>query len=222
MHECKLVKIPILVGARLSRKQCSKTQEEEEDMSRVHHASVVGGLMYAMVCTRPDIAYVVEVLSMYMSKVGKEHWITVTRVFRYLHGTIDHAICYQGRVVPDKVLDIYVFVDVDWVVLIWEKIPGQQEETTQWRVPIRIALIWDSYFTQALAVPLPSTMFSSMCKGIWFLPKRILEMLLVGRLGVLFIYFWNNVFSYSIMQCNLIYESNKSILIYESNKSILI
>ena len=55
MQECKPVKVPILVGVRLSKKQCPKTQEEEEDMSHFPYASVVGSLMYAMVCTRPDI-----------------------------------------------------------------------------------------------------------------------------------------------------------------------
>jgi hypothetical protein len=33
--------------------------------------------MYAMVCTRLDITHVVGVLSRYMSKLGKEHWIVV-------------------------------------------------------------------------------------------------------------------------------------------------
>jgi hypothetical protein len=50
-------------------------------MSRVPYASAVGSLMYAMVCTRPDIAHVVGVLSRYMSKPGKEHWTTIKRVF---------------------------------------------------------------------------------------------------------------------------------------------
>eukprot|EP00253_Pinus_taeda_P021311 PITA_21311 len=36
MHDRKLVKVPIPVGVRLSAEQCPKTQEEEEDMSRVH------------------------------------------------------------------------------------------------------------------------------------------------------------------------------------------
>ena len=63
-------------------------------MSHVPYASVVGSLMYAMVCTRPDIAHAVGVLSRYMLKPGKEHWIAVKRVFRYLSGTTDHAICY--------------------------------------------------------------------------------------------------------------------------------
>ena len=81
-------------------------------MSHVPYASVVGSLMYAMVCTRPYIAHAMGVLSKYKSKPGKEHWTVIKRVFRYLR---DHAICYQGRVGPDRVLDVHGFVDVDWV-----------------------------------------------------------------------------------------------------------
>jgi hypothetical protein len=66
------------------------------------YASVVGSLMYVMVCTRPNIAHSVGVLSRYMSKPRKEHWITVKRVFRYLHGTTDYGIFYQGRPSADK------------------------------------------------------------------------------------------------------------------------
>eukprot|EP00253_Pinus_taeda_P025510 PITA_25510 len=111
--DSKPVKVPIPVGVRLSAKQCPKTQEEEEDMSRVPYASAFGSLMYAMVCTRPDIAHEVRVLSRFMSKPGKEHWTTVKRVFRYLRGTSDYGLCYQGRPGLDRVLDIRGFVDVD-------------------------------------------------------------------------------------------------------------
>eukprot|EP00253_Pinus_taeda_P023158 PITA_23158 len=76
---------------RFSTEQCPKTQEKEEDMSRVPYVSAVGSLMYAMVCTRPDIAHAVGVLSRFMSKLGKEHWTTVRRVFRYLRGTSDYV-----------------------------------------------------------------------------------------------------------------------------------
>ena len=57
MQDSKPVNVLILVGVKLSAEQCPKTQEEEEDMSCVPYASVVGSLMYAMVCTRPDIAH---------------------------------------------------------------------------------------------------------------------------------------------------------------------
>eukprot|EP00253_Pinus_taeda_P013245 PITA_13245 len=93
---------------------CPKTQEEEEDMSHVPYASAVGSLMYAMVCTRPDIAYVVGVLSRFMSKPGKEHWTEVKWVLRYLRRTSDYGLCYQGRLGLDRVLDIRGFVDAYW------------------------------------------------------------------------------------------------------------
>eukprot|EP00253_Pinus_taeda_P030870 PITA_30870 len=93
---------------------CPKTQEEEEDMSRVPYAISIGSLMYTMVYTRPNIAHAVGVLSGFMSKPRKEHWTTVKRVFRYLCGTSDYGLCYQGRSGLDRVLDIRGFVDADW------------------------------------------------------------------------------------------------------------
>ena len=113
MQNSKPVKVPIPVGARLSAEQCPKTQEEEEDMSRVPYTSAVSSLMYAMICTRPDIAHAVGVLSRFISKPGKEHWTAVKRVFRYLRGTSDYGLCYQGRPGLDRVLDIHGFVDAD-------------------------------------------------------------------------------------------------------------
>eukprot|EP00253_Pinus_taeda_P007176 PITA_07176 len=112
--DSKPVKVPIPVGVRLSSEQCPKRQQEEEDMSYFPYASVVGSLMYAMVCIRPNIAHVVGVLSKFMSKLEKEHWTIVKRVFRYLCGTSDYGLCYQGRPGLDRVLDICGFVDVDW------------------------------------------------------------------------------------------------------------
>jgi len=114
MQDSKPVKVPISVGLKLSAEQCPKTQEEEADMSHVPYASAVGSLMYAMVCTRPDIAHAVGVLSRFMSKLGKEHWTAMKRVFRYLCGTSDYGLCYQGRPGFDKVLDIHGFIYADW------------------------------------------------------------------------------------------------------------
>ena len=96
MQDSKQVNVLIPVGLNLSIEQCPQTQEEEEDMSRVPYASAVGSLMYAMVFTRPDIALAVGVLSRFMSNPEKEHWTTVKRVFRYLCGTSDYGLCYQG------------------------------------------------------------------------------------------------------------------------------
>jgi hypothetical protein len=66
MHECKPIKVPILVGVNLFVDHCLKTREEEEDMYHALYASVVGNLMYTMVFTRPNIAHEMGVLSRYM------------------------------------------------------------------------------------------------------------------------------------------------------------
>ena len=114
MQDSKSVNVPIPVGTKLSAEQCPKTQEEEEDMSRVSYASAVGSLMYAMVFTRPEIAHAVGVLIKFMSKPGKEHWTIVKWVFRYSHRTSDYGLCYQGRLGLDRILDIHGFFDAEW------------------------------------------------------------------------------------------------------------
>ena len=50
--------------------------------------------MYAMVCTRPDIAHAVGVVSRFLSNPGKEHWEDVKWIFRYLRGT--SKMCLRG------------------------------------------------------------------------------------------------------------------------------
>ena len=52
--------------------------------------------MYAMVCTRQDIAQAVRVVSRYMSNPGKEHWRAVKWILRYLKGSSDMELCYDG------------------------------------------------------------------------------------------------------------------------------
>ena len=88
------MKVPIPVGVKLSAEQYPKTQEEEEDMSRVPYASAISSLMYVLVYTRPDIAHVVRVLRRFMSKPRKEHWTLVKQVFKYLRGTSDYGFCF--------------------------------------------------------------------------------------------------------------------------------
>ena len=80
-------------------------------MAHVPYASAVGRLMYAMVCTRLDISHAVGVLSRYMMNPGKEHWITIKRVFIYLHGTTYFVICYHAN---SKEVGVHGFVNSDW------------------------------------------------------------------------------------------------------------
>lgn len=61
-------------------------------MDRVPYASLVGSSIFAMVCTRPDIAYSVGVLSRFMANPGQAHWEAAKWVLRYLRGTSGSSI----------------------------------------------------------------------------------------------------------------------------------
>ena len=78
---------PLRTHLKFSKRQSSQTEEEESHMSKVPYASAVGSLMYAMVCTRPDIAHAVGVVSRFLSNPGKEHWEGVKWILKYLKGT---------------------------------------------------------------------------------------------------------------------------------------
>ena len=94
---------------------CPKTQEEMDYMSKVPYASTVGSLMYAMVFTRPDIAHAVGVVSRYMNNPGKEHWMAVKWILRYLRGTpqIKHyALVVQTFLYRDMLMQIWQVTEI--------------------------------------------------------------------------------------------------------------
>ncbi|XP_074353023.1 secreted RxLR effector protein 161-like [Apium graveolens] len=65
-------------------------------VSQLKYSRAIGSLMYAMISTRPEIAYVVGKLSKYTSKQSSHHWQTLSRVFKYLKGTVDYGLIYIG------------------------------------------------------------------------------------------------------------------------------
>ena len=58
---------------RLSKTQSPTTAADREKMSSVPYASAVGSLMYAMLCTRPDINLAISLVGRYQSDPGVEH-----------------------------------------------------------------------------------------------------------------------------------------------------
>ena len=69
----KLVSTPLAGHFKLSSKQCPTSEKDKEDMNKVPYVSAVGSLMYAMVCTKPDIAHAIGVIRKFLSNPGKEH-----------------------------------------------------------------------------------------------------------------------------------------------------
>ncbi|XP_070031499.1 secreted RxLR effector protein 161-like [Nicotiana tomentosiformis] len=96
-------------GETLNLKICPKTENKKKDMSRVPYSSDVGSLMYAMMCTRPDICYAVALVSRYQSNPERDHWKAVKRIFIYLKGTTDYSLYYSRNN-----LHLRGYTNADW------------------------------------------------------------------------------------------------------------
>ncbi|GJT27717.1 retrotransposon protein, putative, ty1-copia subclass [Tanacetum coccineum] len=70
MDNGKSVSVPLGAHFKVSLKDCPSNDWDVERMSKVPYANVVGSLMYLMVCTRPDIAYAVSIVSRYLANPG--------------------------------------------------------------------------------------------------------------------------------------------------------
>ncbi|GKF69232.1 hypothetical protein Tco_0202289, partial [Tanacetum coccineum] len=74
------------------------------------YSRMIGCLMYAMTCTRPDIAFAVGKVSRYTSNPGTQHWQAIQRVLKYLKKTMDYRLIYTGY---PSVLEGYT--DASWI-----------------------------------------------------------------------------------------------------------
>ena len=74
MDKTKVVSTSLASHFSLSTRQAPSSDKEKEDMQHVPNAFAVGSLMYAMVCTRLDIAHAVDVVNHFLSNPSIEHW----------------------------------------------------------------------------------------------------------------------------------------------------
>jgi hypothetical protein len=109
MTTCKSLSTPFNDGLPLSKTMSPTTADEMEQMRNVPYRSAVGALMYAMTCTRPDIAVAVSRVSCFMQNPGELHWAAVKRIFRYLHGTSQFVLRLSAS--SDVVLSGYCDAD---------------------------------------------------------------------------------------------------------------
>ena len=92
LEKCSTRIVPIQKGDKFSQMQCPRNDLEQKKMESIPYPSVVGSLMFAQTCTRPNISFVVGMLGRYQSNPGIEHWKAAKKVIRYLQDTKDlHA-----------------------------------------------------------------------------------------------------------------------------------
>ena len=109
MVDCKPIATPLNAKTSLPKLSDEEHEEHLHEMKDVSYQEAVGSLMYAMVVTRPDLAFAVSVVSRYMSNPCPMHWMAVKRIMRYLKGTLDMKLRIGG-----EHINVKVYSDVDW------------------------------------------------------------------------------------------------------------
>ncbi|KAK8504798.1 hypothetical protein V6N12_063805 [Hibiscus sabdariffa] len=97
MEESKRGFLPMRHGISLSKEICPSTPQERERMSQIPYALAIGSIMYAMICTRPDLSYALSMTSRYQANPGEGHWTTVKNILKYLRITKDVFLVYGGE-----------------------------------------------------------------------------------------------------------------------------
>ena len=87
MKNSKRGLLPLRHSIHLSKKICPNTPKKIQHMSKIPYASTIWSLIYAMLCIRPDIAFVVSVTSRYQSNLREEYWIAVKNILKYWRRT---------------------------------------------------------------------------------------------------------------------------------------
>jgi hypothetical protein len=78
------------------------------------YQAIVGGVMFAMICTRPDIAFAANTLAQFASNPAPSHQQAIKRVLQYLRGTIDRRITYTGTGLAGSHPELIGYSDADW------------------------------------------------------------------------------------------------------------
>ena len=97
MEESKRGSLPAVHGVTLSTKDSPTSVEDINNMKKIPYASAVGSIMYAMNCTRPDVADALSLTCRYQKNPGMKHWTTVKTILKYLRRTKDCFLIYGGQ-----------------------------------------------------------------------------------------------------------------------------
>nr|GEV94957.1 putative UPF0481 protein At3g02645 [Tanacetum cinerariifolium] len=101
--------IPMQVDCHLYKSQCAESKDDKARMQNVPYASVVGSIMYAVRCTRPDVAFAQNITSRFQQSPGEAHWTAVKNILKYLRRTKDMFLVYGGN--SDAKLQVKCYCD---------------------------------------------------------------------------------------------------------------
>nr|GEW39124.1 hypothetical protein [Tanacetum cinerariifolium] len=91
----------------LNKTQGASTPKEVKRMQNVPYASAVGSIMYAVRCTRLDVAFAQNITIHFQQNLGDCHWTAVKNILKYLRNTKDMFLVYDGNPKAKHRVDCY-------------------------------------------------------------------------------------------------------------------
>ncbi len=168
MSKCKAV-YSTCRSLQIKSAQCPTSEKEKEEMKKVPYNSAVGSLMYDMVCTRPDIAHAVGVVSQFQSNPGKDHWEAVKWILRYLRGSSRVCLSFGDC---QTVLDGYTDADMAG------HIDSRKSTSGYLMIFAGGAVSWQSKLKKCMALSTTETEYIAVteaCKEMLWLKKFLHE-----------------------------------------------
>ena len=84
MQEAKRVFVPMSHGITISKEDCPKSSDDKDRINRVSYTSAIGSIMYAMICSRPDVSYSLRMTSRYQSNCNTLGMCFIENYFKTL------------------------------------------------------------------------------------------------------------------------------------------
>nr|GEV07725.1 hypothetical protein [Tanacetum cinerariifolium] len=76
------------------KSQGASTPAEIQRMQNIPYASAVGSIMYAVRCTRPDVAFAQNITSQFQQNPSEVHWTAIKNILKYVRNTKDMFLVY--------------------------------------------------------------------------------------------------------------------------------
>ncbi|RVW66685.1 Retrovirus-related Pol polyprotein from transposon TNT 1-94 [Vitis vinifera] len=164
MEKSNSVKNPIVPGDRLTK------NEGGVKVDATKYKQLVGSLMY-LTATRPDLMYVVCLISRFMASPTEMHLQAAKRVLRYLKGTVDLGVFYQ----KEGNGELMAYTDSDYA----GDVDDRKSTSGYVFLLSEGAVAWSSKKQPVVTLSTTEAEFvaaaSCACQGVWM--RRVLEKL---------------------------------------------
>ncbi|XP_047940899.1 secreted RxLR effector protein 161-like [Salvia hispanica] len=159
MIDSRKVSTPTSQHFKLSTSQKPSSEMERKQMSKIPYASIVGSIMYMMLCTRPDLSHAISLTSRFMADLGNEHWQALKWIMKYLVGTQDLGLLFCTKDGEDGLIG---YCDADYAA----NIDSRKSQSAYIFKLFGTAISWKSNLQSVVALSTTEAEYISMAEAV--------------------------------------------------------